>query len=159
MYQPLDPQHACTYRMRALPCDREAPPVKKHSAHSAKMQAAIEKLLAERMQEKLSLCRHRQAVLAGGPGRAAASAGGAARKCARHPCHARNSPGPRASFAAPSPAKRLPRQASVALAHRIRLAQGDDICMESLLKSIFSSAIFGIPLPKMKSALPSSAVP
>ena len=40
----------------------------------------------------------------------------------------------------------LAKAAFVALPHRIRLAQGDDICMESLLKSILSRAVYGIPL-------------
>ena len=50
------------------------------------------------------------------------------------------------SFAAPLPRETLTKAAFVALPHRIRLAQGDDICMESLLKSILSRAVYGIPL-------------
>ncbi|MCX5901415.1 MAG: VWA domain-containing protein [Proteobacteria bacterium] len=145
MYQPLDPQHSCTYLMRTLHGDREAAPVETHSAHGAKMHKAIEKMLAGRMQEKLSLtdidrlCS--QVALA----------------VRRHPLVERPA-GVRGTLAMREIAQglglirgdvtreTLAKAGSVALCHRIRLAQGDDICMESLLKSIFSRAIYGIPL-------------
>jgi len=145
MYEHLEPQHAGTFRMRAIKAEDEAVPGRAHSAHGARMQKAIEKLIAERMHEELSLadidrlCS--QVALA----------------VRRHPLVERPA-GVRGTLAMREIAQglglirgavtreTLAKAGSVALAHRIRLAQGDDICMESLLKSIFSRAIYSIPL-------------
>jgi Mg-chelatase subunit ChlD len=142
LYQPLEPEHTGTHRMRALKAGDEAVVAR---AHGAKMQKALEKLLDERMHERLTpaelhgLCAQVAAVVR------------------RHPMVERPA-GVRGTLAMHEIAQGLglirgavtreglAKAAVVALSHRIRLAQGDDICMESLLKSIISRAVYGIPL-------------
>ena len=145
MYQPLEPQPAGAFRLRALVTADEALPGGHHFAHGARMQKTIEKLLSERLQEQLS------------PGQTDELCAQVAYAVRRHPLVERPA-GVRGTLAMREIAQglglirgnvtreALAKAAFVALPHRIRLVQGDDICMESLLKSILSRAVFGIPL-------------
>lgn len=145
MYQHQEPQHAGTLGMHVLAAEADSMPEKAPTAHAGKMRAAIETLLKERMQEELSLAdmdllcpRVAQALR-------------------RHPQVERPA-GVRGTLAMREIAQglglirgavtreALAKAAFVALPHRIGLVQGDDICMESLLKSIISRSIYDIPL-------------
>ncbi|MEI6126319.1 MAG: VWA domain-containing protein [Pseudomonadota bacterium] len=145
MYQEPEPQHAGTYTMMPLEAGEQDRPEISQGAHAEKMRQALENLLAGRMQEKLSPA---------GLDRLSVQVAAAVR---RHPLVERPA-GVRGTLAMAEIARSLglirgavtretlAKAAVVALSHRIRLAQGDDICMESLLKSIISRAVYGIPL-------------
>ena len=145
MYQPLEPQRSGTFMMGHLEPKGQGRPEISHGAHAEKMRKALEKQLAERSQEKLS---------PSGLDRLCAQVAAAVR---RHPLVERPA-GVRGTLAMREIAQALglirgavtrealAKSAVVALSHRIRLAQGDDICMDSLLKSIISRAVYGIPL-------------
>ena len=145
MYQPLEPQHAGTFSLQALDAEADAPLEKPVSAHADKMQKPWTGFLAERMNEPLTL-----AELTGSAHRLQLPFGGT--RMVERPAGVRGTLAMReiaqglGLIRGALTRERLAKAAVVALSHRIRLAQGDDICMESLLKSIISRAVYGIPL-------------
>ncbi|MBN2107295.1 MAG: VWA domain-containing protein [Deltaproteobacteria bacterium] len=146
MYEYHEPQHAGTFGMHILTAADDADAPEKHYfVHGAKMRTAIEKLLADRRQEKLALneidrlCAQVAQAL-------------------RHHPHVERPAGVRGTLAMREIAQglglirgavtreALAKAAFIALPHRLRLAQSDDISLESLLKSIVSRAVYGLPL-------------
>lgn len=145
MYHDPDPQYAGAFVIRPIEDQGKVQADMIHSTHADKMLKTLEKLLAERMREKLSLSEL---------DRLCAQLVAAVR---RHPLVERPA-GVRGTLAMREIAQgfglirgavtreALAKAATVALSHRIRLVQGDDICIESLLKSIISRVVYGIPL-------------
>ncbi len=145
MYEHQVPQHAGKLSMHVLPAEDDPAPEKAPTPHAAKMRKTIEKLLKERMQEQLSLDDMDQLCPK------------VAQALRQHPQVERPA-GVRGTLAMREIAQglglirgavtreALARAAFVALPHRVGLIQDEDISLESLLKSIVSRIIYGIPL-------------
>jgi len=145
MYQHLEVQQTCSFALHPLAVEADSDSEHAASAHSDKMQKSIEKLLSERALEELS---HSQI---------AELSAQVAHALRRHPLVERPA-GVRGTLAMAEIAQALgnirgaatretlAQAASIALPHRLRLKPGDDISMDTLIKSIVSRIIFGLPL-------------